>query len=72
MAYYGTLAPATGIYYFVSINGSAGGIVDGLFACMPDGTTILLDILTTSPDSRMYVDNGYLWVQGFSRRLLAL
>jgi hypothetical protein len=72
MAYYGCVDPATGIYYFVSINGGAGGNVDGLFACYPDGTTVLLDVLTTSPDSRMYVGNGRLWVQGFSRPLLSL
>ncbi|MGO4186353.1 WD40/YVTN/BNR-like repeat-containing protein [Pseudarthrobacter sp. TAF60_1] len=72
MAYYGAIDPATGVYYFVSINGGAGGNVDGLFACYPDGTTVLLDVLTTSPDSRIYIGSNRLWVQGFSRPLLTL
>lgn len=74
MCYYGAVDPATGIYYFVSINGAAGGNVDGLFAYFPDGTITLLNILNTSPDARMFIDNthGVLWVQGFSHPLLSI
>lgn len=74
MCYYGAVDPQTGIYYFVSINGSSGGNIDGLFAYFPDGTITLLNILNTSPDSRMFIDNthGVLWVQGFSHSLLSI
>ncbi|MGO4186347.1 hypothetical protein [Pseudarthrobacter sp. TAF60_1] len=58
------MGPQTGTYYFVSINGAAGGNVDGLFAYFPDGTITPLNILNTSPDSRMFIDgtHGVLWV----------
>ncbi|WP_175317706.1 hypothetical protein [Pseudarthrobacter sp. C4D7] len=72
MAYYGAVDPATGIYYFVSINGVAGGNVDGLFAVLPDGTLTLLDILTTSPDGKVTIDSGKVYVRGFWRPTLAL
>jgi len=72
MAYYGAVDPATGIYYFVSINGAAGGNVDGLFAVLPDGTISLLDILTTSPDGMVTIANGRVHVRGFWRPLLAM
>ena len=74
MGYYGAVDPTTGVYYFVSINGAAGGNVDGLFAVLPDGTMTLLDILTTSPDSRVTIDatNKRVYVRNFWRPLLAL
>lgn len=74
MAYYGAVDPATGVYYFVTINGAAGGNVDGLFAVMPDGHTVLLDILTTSPDGRVVIDpiGGRVIVRAFSRPLLSV
>ena len=72
MAYYGAVDPDTGIYYFVSINGAAGGNVDGLFAVLPDGTLTLLDILTTSPDGMVTIANGRVYVRGFWRPLLAM
>lgn len=74
MSYYGAVDPATDIFYFVSINGGAGGNVDGLFARFPNGDVALLDVLTTSPDDQMFIDSarGRLWVRGFTRPLLSL
>lgn len=42
--------------------------MDGLFDHLPDRTITLLNILTTSPDLRMFIGNahGVLWVQGYS------
>lgn len=57
MCYYGGVDLITGVYYFVSINGTAGGNVDGLFAYFPNGTITLLYI--TSPDARILIDTAH-------------
>ncbi|MGK9270515.1 hypothetical protein KXR83_05880 [Williamsia muralis] len=72
MAYYGAVDPASGIYYFVSINGGVGGNVDGLFALMPNGELTLLEVLSIAPDSVVTIANGRVWVHGFQRPLLAI
>lgn len=70
--YYGAIDPATGIYYFASLNGAIGGTTSGLFAIFPDGKLLLLDVLSASPDGELFIADGYVWVRGFQRPLLTL
>jgi hypothetical protein len=71
-AYYGAVDPATGIFYFGAVNGAIGGNTGGLFALYPGGRVELLDVLPTQPLGQVFIANGSVYVQGFSRPLLAI
>ena len=71
-SYYGAVDPATGIYYYVSINGSFGGNVDGLFVIYPTGEIALIELLPTSPDCQVVIRNGRVYVSTVNRPLLTV
>lgn len=70
-AFYGIVDPATGYYYAIPNDSSAGGKVSGIFVLPGLGERLLLlDVFASTVTGEAFIHNGYLWAQGRKHRLL--